>query len=96
MYLYSVIDCLLHNELMVDTLASRGDEGRARLRKVSGSRQETFRSLARPSSPLKQYSSYYRGSQFYWWRKLEYTGKTTNFSQVTDKHYHIMLYPDMG
>lgn len=27
---------------MVDTLASRGDEGRARLRKVSGSRQETL------------------------------------------------------
>jgi len=34
----------------------------------------------------------YRGSQFYWWKKLEYLEKTTNLSQVTDKFYHLMLY----
>ena len=32
------------------------------------------------------------GGQFYWWRKLEYSVKTTDLPQVTDKLNHIKLY----
>ena len=42
--------------------------------------------------PLSTLFQLYRGGQFYWRRKAEYSEKTTDLSEVTDIVDQIMLY----
>jgi hypothetical protein len=42
-------------------------------------------------TPLSKNFQWYRGSQFYWWRKPEYPEKTTYLPQVNDYAYRTPM-----
>jgi len=46
--------------------------------------------------PFSTLFQLYRGSQFYWWMKPEDPEKTTDLSQITDKHNIVSSSPHLS
>jgi hypothetical protein len=42
-------------------------------------------------TPLSAIFQLYHGDQFYWWKKPEYSERTTDHGQATGKLYHLRL-----